>query len=363
LTDKKTSKKGPLLMTSWRATGACNARCKYCNVDATGQYAPREMTTKEAVHLVDEVYSFGVRWFGIKGGEPLMRPDIFDIVKYAKSLGLNVCLLTNGCFVDGEIYDNLVKYNVWSSVSIDGPEEINDQLRGKGSYKKALAAIEKLSKGKILNGLACAITKINYQHLDHVAELAEKYHANFVWYNHLVPSGRAKSSNDLAPTPEELESTLNHIWDITEKYRGKFEVHVHAPHFARIVKQRIPEDKFKEWYEKEFHGKCTYFAFGGYLSVTENGDLIPCFYTDLTPSEPMMLGNIRDKSLNKAWGEIQKSTYFNKFQDRKVLKGKCGVCEYREICGGCRNRAYALTGDITGEDSACAYIPMALRKK
>ena len=76
--------------------------------------------------------------------------------------------------MDGTIYDNLVKNQVWTSVSIDGPEEINDHLRGKGSYKKALAAIEKLSEGKILNGLACAITSINYKHLDHVAELADK---------------------------------------------------------------------------------------------------------------------------------------------------------------------------------------------
>ena len=167
-------------MTSWRATGACNARCKYCNVDATGAHAPREMTTQEAFHLVDEVKKFGVRWFGLKGGEPLTRPDIFEIATYAKSKGLNVCLLTNGAFVDGKIYDNLVKNQIWSSVSIDGPEEINDELRGEGSYKKAIAAIEKLAEGKILNGLACAITTVNLKHLDHVAELAEKYHANFV---------------------------------------------------------------------------------------------------------------------------------------------------------------------------------------
>ena len=145
----------------------------------------KELTTQEALALVDKVYDFGVSWFGLKGGEPLLRKDIFEIVAYAKGKGLNVCLLTNGCFVDGEIYDNLVKHNVWGSVSIDGPEEINDQLRGKGSYQKALAAIQKLSEGKILNGLAAAITSVNYQHLDHVCELAEKYHANFVWFNHL----------------------------------------------------------------------------------------------------------------------------------------------------------------------------------
>jgi len=235
-------------------------------------------------------------------------------------------------------------------------------LRGKGSYKKALAAIQKLSKGKILNGLAAAITTINYKYLDHVAELAEKYHANFVWFNHLVPSGRAKETMELAPTPEQYEWTLNHIWDLTQKYEDKFEIHVHCPHYARVVKQRNPPN-FEEWYEHKFHGKCTYFAFGGYISVTENGDLIPCFYTDLTPSEPMMLGNIREKGLRKAWAEIRKSEYYNSFRDRSVLKGKCGVCEYREICGGCRNRAYAYTGDIHESDPACPYIPESLRKQ
>jgi radical SAM protein with 4Fe4S-binding SPASM domain len=210
--------------------------------------------------------------------------------------------------------------------------------------------------------LAAAITTINYQHLDHIAELAEKYHANFVWYNHLVPSGRAKAMLELTPSPEQYEWTLNHLWDLTKQYEGKFEIHVHCPHYARIVKQRDPEH-FDEWYAEKFHGKCTYFAFGGYISVTENGDLIPCFYTDLQPSKPMVLGNIRNKGLTQAWAEIQDSEYYNSFQDRSILKGKCGVCEYRDICGGCRNRAYAYTDDIYESDPACAYIPEALRKK
>jgi radical SAM protein with 4Fe4S-binding SPASM domain len=319
------------------------------------------LSTKEALHLVDEVYDFGVRWFGIKGGEPLLRKDIFEIVSYAKSLGLNVCLLTNGCFVGGENYDKLVRNEVWTSVSIDGPEEVNDYLRGKGSYRKALSAIKKLSEGRILNGLAAAITTVNHRHLDHVAELADEYHANFVWFNHLVPSGRAKESIELAPSPEQYEWTLNHIWDLTMKYENKFDIHVHCPHFARVVKQRNPPS-FQEWYEHKFHGKCTYFAFGGYLSVTENGDLIPCFYTDLQPSEPLLLGNIRRKSLRTAWNEIRGSEFYNSFSDRSILKGKCGVCEYREICGGCRNRAYAYTGDIYESDPACAYTPKALQE-
>jgi len=207
--------------------------------------------------------------------------------------------------------------------------------------------------------LAAAITSVNYKHLDHLCRLADEYHANFVWFNHLVPSGRAKETEDLTPTSEQYEWVLNHIWDLSLQYEGKFGIHVHCPHYARVVKQRNPP-KFDEWYDRKFHGKCTYFAFGGYISVTENGDLIPCFYTDLRPSEPMMLGNIRDTSLTEAWEGIQKSDYFSSFADRSILKGKCGICEYREICGGCRNRAYASTGDIYESDPACAYIPKKL---
>ncbi|MCK5628934.1 radical SAM protein [Candidatus Bathyarchaeota archaeon] len=356
------AKKGPLLMTSWRATGKCNCNCLYCNVNSTSKPAIEELNTEEALKLVDEAYNFGIKWFGIKGGEPLLRKDIFEIITYAKSLDLNVCLLTNGYFIDGEIYDKLVENQVWTSISIDGPEEINDKLRGKGYYKKAFAAIQKLSKAKILNGLATAITSVNYKHLDHIAELADEYGANFVWYNALVPSGRAKETLELAPTPAQYEWALSHIWDLTKKYEDKFDIHVHCPHFARVVKQRDPEN-FEEWYSKKFHGKCTYFAFGGYISVTENGSLIPCFYTDLQPQKAQMLGNIREKSLSQTWAEIQKSDYYRSFLDRSNLKGKCGVCEYNEICGGCRNRSYAYTNDLFESDPACAYIPKSLRKQ
>ncbi len=348
-------------MTSWRATGACNCNCTYCNVDATMKKAPRELSTKEALHLVDEIHNFGVRWFGIKGGEPLLREDIFEIISYAKSLGLNVCILTNGHFVKGKVYDYLVKNEVLTSVSIDGPEEINDVLRGKGSYKKALSAIQKLSKAKILNGLSAIITSVNYRHVDHVTSLADEYGANFVWVNHMVPAGKAKDKMELSPSPEQYEWYLNHIYDLTKKYEGKFEIHVHCPFYARVVKQRDPAN-FEEWYNNRFHGKCTYFAFGGYLSVTENGDLIPCFYTSLDPDKPLMLGNIREDSLNETWKRMKKSEFYTSFRDRNVLKGKCGVCEYRDVCGGCRNRSRALTGDFYESDPACGYIPESLRK-
>jgi len=340
----------------------CNCSCIYCNVDATMKPTPNELNTKEALHLVDDVYDFGSKWFGIKGGEPLLRKDIFEIIRHAKSLGLKVCLLTNGHYVNGEIYDNLVKNEVYTGVSVDGPEKINDALRGKGSYQKALSAIQKLSNAGILSGLTAAITSLNYRNLDHVVALAREYKAHFAWFNHLVPSGRAKQSIELAPSPEQYEWCLNKLYDLlAQAYDGKFEIHVHCPFFARIFKQRDPAN-FQDWYDHRFNGKCTYLAFGGYVSAIENGDLIPCFYTYLEPLKPQLLGNIREQTLKETWDQMQKSAFYTGFRDRSVLKGKCGICEYRDICGGCRNRAFAYTGDFYESDPACSYIPEGLRK-
>jgi radical SAM protein with 4Fe4S-binding SPASM domain len=350
--------KGPLLITSWRGTGACNYSCVYCNVDANMTPAPDELDTEWGLRLVDQIHEFGSQWFGLKGGEPLLRKDIFTLIAHAKDLGLGVVLLTNGSYVKGEILDNLVKYNVYTSISIDGSEKSNDLLRGPGTYKTALSAIQKLSKAGILNGLSAAITSVNYKDLDHVVDLAEEYGARFVWFNHLVPAGRAKNNLNLEPSPKQYEWALNHLYDLSQKtYEKKFKFHVHCPFYARIFKERNPEN-FEEWYKHEFAGKCIYFLFGGYISVLENGDVIPQFY-----STDLKIGNIKEKSIKEIWDEIQKSDFFRRLKNPDNLKGKCGVCEYREICGGCRTRAYSHTGDWFESDPACAYIPEALRKK
>lgn len=315
--------------------------------------APDELTTKETIMLVDQIYDFGSEWFGLKGGEPLMRKDVFECISHAKELGLNICLLTNGWFVEGEVYRNLVRNEVFTSISIDGPEEVNDIIRGKGTYRAALAAIKRLSDAGILNGLSMAITALNYRGgAEHVISLAEEYNARFVWFNHLLPCGRARNEKSLDPTPEQYEWFLNHLYDLIHKeYKRKFDFHVHCPFFARIYKERNPE-KFQEWFDKEFTGKCIYFLFGGYLSVLENGDVIPCFY-----SEGLKIGNIREKTLKELWNEIQNNEFYKRLKNPDNLKGKCGVCEYRSICGGCRTRAYAYTGDYFESDYACAYIP------
>jgi len=314
------------------------------------------------MHVVDEIYDFGATYFGISGGEPLLRKDLPDIIGYAKKTGLNVSLITNGYFVDGKIFDNLVRNYVRVSISIDGTKEINDAIRGKGAYTKAISAMEKTSKAGLLDCLVTTLanvdatrTNVNSKDMEHVIQLAEKYGARWVVIHGFIPFNRTKEHLAKSPSPKQYEKIWNEVYDLRLKYKGKPEVNVYCPFFARIAKERdIPD--FDYWFNNVFLGKCS--ISGKYMSVIENGDVIPCSFNDR-----IRLGNVQDKRLRQIWEELQTSEFTLKLRDRSNLKGKCGVCEYREICGGCRTRAEMYTGDLFASDPACGYIPKLLREQ
>ena len=140
----------PLFMVVWRCTRNCVGTCTYCSY--TKDYAAdQELSTEQAKHMVDEMAKFGSQWFGISGGEPLVRPDIWEIIEYAeKKHNLNVSLITSGFAWDEERFDKLRKYNVKTAISIDGEQDTNDRIRRKGGYDKALHAMKKLSERRLI---------------------------------------------------------------------------------------------------------------------------------------------------------------------------------------------------------------------
>jgi len=349
------SNRAPLYMVTWRCTRRCVGNCLYCSY--TPEYAKdTEVDTKTARKIVDEVYDFGSPWFGISGGEPLIRQDIFDVIGYAKKMGFEVSLITSGFAFDEKRLDNLVRNEVHTAVSIDGNRVSNEKIRGKGSYDKALYAMKKLSENGLLDCIVTTMTKYNIKDMAHPAALGEEFNARMVVYHNLVPVGRAGSNMpDLAPSPEEYEAAFNEIYDLQVKLAGKVKINVYSPFYARIVRQKNPAD-FWNWFQEGFLGKCT--IGGNYVSVTENGDYRSCGF-----HEGYRLGNIQDKKLATVWNELQHSELHLKLRDKSNIKGKCGVCEYREICGGCRTRAEYYTGDLFESDPACAYIPKVLREK
>lgn len=329
--------------------------CLYCSY--TAEYAKdAEVDTKTAYKIVDEIYYFGSPWFGISGGEPLLRRDIFDVVEYARKTGFEVSLITSGFAFDEKRLDGLVRNEVHTAVSLDGCRESNDRIRGRGSYDKALYAMKKLSENGILDCIVTTMTKYNIKDAAHIVGLAEEFGGRMVVFHNLVPVGRAgPNMPDLAPSPEEYEAAFNNIYDLQVAKERKVHVNVYAPFYARIVKQRNPAG-FWDWFTNGFLGKCT--MDGNYISVTENGDYRSCGF-----HENYRLGNVKDKSLKATWNELQNSQLHLKLRDKSNLRGRCGVCEYREICGGCRTRAEYYTEDLFEADPACAYVPKALREK
>ncbi len=351
--------KGPLFIIPWRCTFTCNNACVHCT-SAGKPTAPDEVGTKDAKKIVDQVADFGASFFGITGGQPFLRKDLFEVLDYATEKGLCTSIITDGRLLDEEAFKKIVKNQTKISVSIDGAEKTNDAIRGKGAYRAAISAIERFARKKLLNVLvytfanAGKVTNANEEDIRHVLDLAKKYDARWVVFHGMIPYNSDPACLKADLTPAQYEWACNKLYDLSIEYNGKPAINVYIPFYSRVAKQRGMPD-FDNWYTNFFLGRC---FFGKFMSVAENGEVIPCSYNDA-----YRVGNVKDKSLGEIWAGMQNSDFFNNVKDKKNIKGKCGVCEYKEICGGCRSAAFFYTSDILSSDPRCGYIPKVLREK
>ena len=351
--------KGPVFIVPWRCTFECDSNCLHC-ASADKKAALDEVNTEEAKKIVDQVADFGATYFGITGGQPFLRMDLFEVLDYATKKGLSTSIITDGRLLDEEASKKIVKNQTKISISIDGAKKTNDAIRGKGAYEAAISAIKKLSCEKLLNVLVYtfanvsqSVTNVNEQDMRHVLDLAKKYGARWVVFHGMIPYSSNKTTLKADPTPAQYEWVCNKLYDLTQEYNDKPGINVYIPFYARVAKQRGMPD-FENWYKSFFLGRC---FFGKFMSIAENGDAIPCSYNDV-----YRVGNIKDKPIKQIWTDMQNSEFFKQVKDKKNIKGKCGVCEFLEICGGCRSSALFYTGDILGSDPRCGYIPKKLRK-
>ena len=330
----------------------CTSACKTATKD--------ELDTADAKKIVDQVADFGATFFGVTGGQPFLRKDLFEVLDYATQKGICTSIITDGRLLDDEACKRIVKNQTRISVSIDGAQQTNDVIRGKGAYKAAVSAIERFSREKLLNVLvytfanAGETTNVNEVDIRHVLDLAKKYGARWVVFHGMIPYSSDKATLAADPTPAQYEWLCNKLYDLNQEYMGTPAINVYIPFYARVAKQRgMPN--FEEWYSDFFLGRC---FFGKFISISENGDAIPCSYNDA-----YRVGNIKDEPIREIWSEMQNSQFFKKAQDKTQIKGKCGICEYKELCGGCRSAALYYTGDVFGSDPRCAYIPKVLKRK
>ena len=344
------------LVISWNVTRKCNLKCSHCYINATKEELRGELTTEDAKRLMDQISNVSRPLLILSGGEPLLREDIYDLIRYGASKGFRMGLGSNGSLIDEAVAKKLKDAGVKTvSISIDSsiPEK-HDEFRGvKGSWQKAINAITALKQNGVLVQVNTTVTQQNHGEIDEIMSLAEELGVENFHLFFLVPTGRGTKIADLSPALYEgmIKSTFAKTAKHTLNVRPSC-----APQFMRIAKDMGLD--MRQWIRGCIAGLY-------YCRVYPNGDITPCPYL------PVKLGNIREKTFSEIWF---KSEVFTNLRNFNKLKGKCGDCDYRSLCGGCRARAYGLSsdfidfcgdlhepaemkGDYLTEDPWCVYEP------
>jgi radical SAM protein with 4Fe4S-binding SPASM domain len=355
--------KRPLLVHApflvvWNFTYKCNLNCKHCYSDA-GNSPRQELSTSEAIQVVDQIADFGVTSLAFSGGEPLMRKDFFEVATHATESGLYVSLATNGTLLDKERARILKKIGLnYVEVSLDGANpKTHDGFRGKtGSFEQALNGLKNCVKEDICTCLAVTATRNNLTEIPSVLALAEKIGIDRFTLFNFVPTGRGKDILELDPSPEEREEILE-LLNKKLSEGSQIAVLTTAPQLARVALQSpsTQEDMVVPLAHMEaakigkkakaladFIGGCGAGRF--YCAISPEGNVQPCVFL------PITVGNLKAERLEDIWFD---SSVFDALRDRGNLKGRCGRCEFKFVCGGCRARAFAYHNDYLMSDPGC----------
>ncbi|MCW4030792.1 MAG: radical SAM protein, partial [Candidatus Bathyarchaeota archaeon] len=316
------------LVLSWNITRKCNLKCPHCYINATPQEPINELTTNEAKNLIDQICEISKPLLILSGGEPLLREDVYELIRYGAEKGLKMGLGSNGSLIDYIAAQKLKDVGLNTiSISLDShiPKQ-HDEFRGvKGSWGKAVKAIKALQENGVLVQINTTVTQQNYDQIDDIMSLAENLGVENFHLFFLVPTGRGVKIADISPA--KYESMIKTTFAKAAKHKLNVRPSC-APQFMRIAKEMDLD--MSRWIRGCIAGLY-------YCRVYPNGDITPCPYI------PINLGNIREKTFREIWLNSQ---MFKNLRDFNALKGKCGECEHRAICGGCRARAYGLSSDF-----------------
>jgi radical SAM protein with 4Fe4S-binding SPASM domain len=337
----------------WNFTNACNLRCKHCYQRAEGP-TPDELSTEEALLAVDLMAAAGVAYIAFSGGEPLLRGDFFEVAERVGEWDMGFSVATNGTLLTKEVVNRLEKLGCeFIQVSLDGLRETHNRFRGIDCFDRVLRGIRNAVESKIAVGVSTCITRYNLHEVESIIELAEKLGADIFMHYNFIPTGRGREIMELDIPPEERERLLNFLASKIDDRR--ISLLSTAPQYARVCMgygyvAMTHFDTFGQQLGKaeeigflaQFIGGCG--AGRLYMALQPNGDLAPCVFI------PIRIGNILLDDLLEVW---RSSETLNLIRDRRSLKGYCGICPWREICGGCRARAYSYLGDLQESDPGC----------
>jgi glutamyl-tRNA reductase len=343
-----------LRLLFWESTIKCNLACAHCRRLESNEAAEKDLSTEMAKGLIEQTARLGkaqamMPLLVFSGGEPLCRNDLFELIAYARSLGLSCALATNGTLVDSKIAEQIKEGSISRvSISLDGATaDVHNKLRKQeGSFEKALEGARQLHRKGVPFQINLTLTRQNAHQLEDVYRLAMSLGAVAMHIFMLVPvgCGQTLAGEDIL-APEQYEEKLLEICRLDAL--GQLQVKVTCgPHYARIVRQQGLHKTHIQ--TRHFDSSRGCLAGTGILFVSHQGDVFPCGYL------PVNCGNVLKEELRDIWRESEELA---RIRDRTALEGKCGICDYRKICGGCRARAYAATGNYMAEEPFCVYVP------
>lgn len=357
-----------LRLLFWESTIKCNLSCAHCRRVEDDDTVDADMSTEQAKGLIDQLAQLGrnqdfMPILVFSGGEPLCRTDIFELVDYAVSQGLKCALATNGTLVDPKIAQQIQSSQIERvSISLDGAtSDVHNKLRmQEGSFEAALNGIQCLNDCGVPFQINMTVTRHNAHQLDNIFVLAEQLGAIAVHLFMLVPVGCGEefAEEDML-SAEEYEQLLERVTQ--KEFGGRLEVKVTCgPHYERVVREQSKASRSSQQQSagghpghKHGHVSKGCLAGSGVLFVGHSGEVFPCGYL------PVNCGNILETSVEKIWTG---SADLARMRDTQQLKGKCGICSYRGVCGGCRARAFAATGDYMDAEPMCKYTPVDRKK-
>jgi len=347
-------------VVSWNLTYRCNLACEHCYLDAGGSplvdadnFADRsELGTDDCYKVIDDIVAFAPECLTIlTGGEPLLRRDILDIVRRAADRGLWVVVGTNGVKITENVAHRLKDAGARGlSLSLDAldPDRHDRFRKVRGAWRNTVEGAAILHRTGLPFIVQTTAGSHNLGELDAIADFAHDRLAAKVWNLYfLVPTGRGQFVSDI--TPAQYDEVLAALYRIQRKYRGRMLVNAKcAPHYIKTVLEHAGDETDPSPIRTYSDGAGGCPAGTHYMGIRPNGDVTPCPYL------PVFAGNLRQAGLSELWAT---SPLFADIRRRSSLGGRCGSCEMNTQCGGCRARAFGMTGDLMAEDPLCTHTP------
>jgi heme b synthase len=340
---------------AWEITRRCNLKCVHCRSSSTLKVNDHpDFPFSEATRIIDDIVSYASPVVVLSGGEPLLRADVFDIARYGTDKGLRMCLATNGTLVTQPICEQIKAAGIkMVSLSLDGAKaETHDNFRNQpGAFAGVMNAIRLFNENQIPFLINSSFTIRNRDEIPEIYQLVKSLGAS-AWYMFMiVPTGRGEDiMGELIPE-KVYDEILEWHYKVEKEENELLMRPTCAPHYYRIVRQKAKEEG------NIFKRRNLKFSTGGskgclagqlicLIDVDEN--ILPCSYF------PKSAGNLKTASFKEIW---ENSALFHELRDFKSYKDNCGRCEFVNVCGGCRARAYAMTGDYLAQEPFCSYIP------